>query len=479
MPTVEEVPGLNHKAVRAKSEAKPKDYQVRRATLLRSEISQENLLDWIRQKSVNVKPEPKQRLSLDMRRKQAQSEVAAAEFAVQRLARLNHCLLHPDCPFCQNWDLVMILALLFTATVTPYEVAFVDTKIDAVFYVNRFVDLLFLMDMAIQFFLMFKDRDGNLVKDQGRINTRYLKGWFMMDFLTILPYDSVKYMMPNSGDMMLLRLIRLARLVKLLRLLRASRIFNRWEIRLGMQHSTFLTIKLLVKIAALNHWMACCWGLLAFMQPESSSTWLTVWLEDLPTTPDWCKGGDHPGAHPLQNGAARDGCFNHTEVYVVSLHWAMMTVSTPLYTHVFQLPHLLISCAPLSAPPADHLHRLWGYSTNQLNRICGVRDFHARVWDSLGADHRWYLRHRGARRPGGDRVLSQERQHEQADARHEDGTAVETGGARADEPLQELDVRGAKEERAEDVDRGLGGRSGLRRAAVSKPEDGWLAIHAV
>jgi hypothetical protein len=309
MPTVEEVPGLNHKAVRAKSEAKPKDYQVRRATLLRSEISQENLLDWIRQKSVNVKPEPKQRLSLDMRRKQAQSEVAAAEFAVQRLARLNHCLLHPDCPFCQNWDLVMILALLFTATVTPYEVAFVDTKIDAVFYVNRFVDLLFLMDIAIQFFLMFKDRDGNLVKDQGRINTRYLKGWFMMDFLTILPYDSVKYMMPNSGDMMLLRLIRLARLVKLLRLLRASRIFNRWEIRLGMQHSTFLTIKLLVKIAALNHWMACCWGLLAFMQPESSSTWLTVWLEDLPTTPDWCKGGDHPGAHPLQNGAARDGCF--------------------------------------------------------------------------------------------------------------------------------------------------------------------------
>jgi hypothetical protein len=44
----------------------------------------------------------------------------------------------------------IIAALVFTATVTPYEVAFVETKIGAMFAINRLVDLLFFSDMVLQ-----------------------------------------------------------------------------------------------------------------------------------------------------------------------------------------------------------------------------------------------------------------------------------------------------------------------------------------
>jgi hypothetical protein len=138
----------------------------------------------------------------------------------------------------QNWDLVMIGALVFTATITPYEVAFIQGDFNALFAVNRFVDLLFLTDMVLQFFLMYKDGDSKLVRSKRRIARKYLRSWFTLDFLTILPYDSVKYMVEGGDDLIFLRLIRLARLLKLLRLLRASRIFMRWELRLGMQVSS-------------------------------------------------------------------------------------------------------------------------------------------------------------------------------------------------------------------------------------------------
>ena len=53
---------------------------------------------------------------------------------------------HPLMPY---WDVVMIVALVFTATVTPYEVAFFDEpnilkgEMDAMWVANRVVDLLF------------------------------------------------------------------------------------------------------------------------------------------------------------------------------------------------------------------------------------------------------------------------------------------------------------------------------------------------
>ncbi len=42
-------------------------------------------------------------------------------------------------------DAVVLLALVFTATVTPFEVAFLSTSLNALFFLNRVVDLVFLV----------------------------------------------------------------------------------------------------------------------------------------------------------------------------------------------------------------------------------------------------------------------------------------------------------------------------------------------
>ena len=66
-----------------------------------------------------------------------------------------------------RWDLVTLSALIFTAFVTPYEVALLPgSKIedpdtwDELFWVNMFVNLIFLKDMLMQFFLAYRIQGG-------------------------------------------------------------------------------------------------------------------------------------------------------------------------------------------------------------------------------------------------------------------------------------------------------------------------------
>ena len=63
------------------------------------------------------------------------------------------CVINPSSKWTRKWDLIMVLALGFTAIVTPVEVAFLDEGqyITTLWMVNRFVDLSFVIDMVISF----------------------------------------------------------------------------------------------------------------------------------------------------------------------------------------------------------------------------------------------------------------------------------------------------------------------------------------
>jgi len=130
----------------------------------------------------------------------------------------------------KQWDLVMMICLLFTAVLTPFEVAFLQTTLDLLFIINRVVDALFACDLVMQFFLAYMDSDGQWVVEHDRIASRYLVGWFWIDLVSILPFDTIGIVLGNDeiSRLAILRGIRLLRLFKLFRLVRASRIFSRW-----------------------------------------------------------------------------------------------------------------------------------------------------------------------------------------------------------------------------------------------------------
>ena len=57
---------------------------------------------------------------------------------------------------------------------TPFEVAFLESKINFLFFLNRMVDLGFIIDMVIAFHVAYFDNKTNeLKKHRGLIAIRY------------------------------------------------------------------------------------------------------------------------------------------------------------------------------------------------------------------------------------------------------------------------------------------------------------------
>ena len=73
-------------------------------------------------------------------------------------------LLDPRSRMMRRWDVLIAVALVYTATVTPYEVAFLDTRSSArmtadaatfpIYLINLLVDVTFFVDLLFNFNLM-------------------------------------------------------------------------------------------------------------------------------------------------------------------------------------------------------------------------------------------------------------------------------------------------------------------------------------
>jgi potassium voltage-gated channel Eag-related subfamily H protein 7 len=233
------------------------------------------------------------------------------------------------------WDGVIILLLIFTTYVTPYEVAFLSTRFNTLFVINRFVDLIFLLDLIRCFFTAYFDEMKQYwVGDAGAIAANYMKGWFTIDLVSILPFDSVGLIMNSDAisKFKAARIIRLMRLLKLLRLLRSARIINRWRDEYGITNAFSTLIRFCVVVVTTTHWMACALRLLpdlfdgVYQTPGciASEGNSTVASESCDIS--WLHSQTLAGQPLIDAGPSRQ--------YNVALYWATMTLTTIGYGDV-------------------------------------------------------------------------------------------------------------------------------------------------
>ncbi len=116
-----------------------------------------------------------------------------------------------------------------------------------------------------------------MVTDHRAIARRYIKSWFVIDVVSIFPFDFVGGGDPNASRFALFRVVRLLRLAKLLRVVRASRILSRWRNRVGISHSTLSLAKFFLIIILVSHWSACVFHLAGAIQEDSGNlNWIRV-----------------------------------------------------------------------------------------------------------------------------------------------------------------------------------------------------------
>ena len=92
----------------------------------------------------------------------------------------------------RSWVLVCVkVAFLQSETRAPQEVeAELPFVVDSWFIINRAVDMIFIIDIILQFFLPVPDAaTGELIRSHYLLARKYCLTWFWLDFFTVIPFD--------------------------------------------------------------------------------------------------------------------------------------------------------------------------------------------------------------------------------------------------------------------------------------------------
>jgi potassium voltage-gated channel Eag-related subfamily H protein 1 len=102
-----------------------------------------------------------------------------------------HIILH-YCAFKTTWDWVILILTFYTAIMVPYNVSFKTKQNNIAWLVlDSVVDVIFLVDIVLNFHTTFVGPGGEVISDPKLIRMNYLKTWFVIDLLSCLPYDII------------------------------------------------------------------------------------------------------------------------------------------------------------------------------------------------------------------------------------------------------------------------------------------------
>ena len=199
----------------------------------------------------------------------------------------NHAwqVVNPRHRYVQSWDLMTLHLLVFTALVTPYEISFMDglggVNVEMLFWVNQLINIIFLVDMWLVFVTPFEGEDGIWVTSKQELALRYFKGMFIIDLLSIMPFDLIEVIGDGGslGSLKVFRVLKLFRLLKMLRIFRGLKIVKKYEADYAIDYQALNISMLLVVLLVTAHWIACLTSLICLYDPDSPA--LEVFLPSM------------------------------------------------------------------------------------------------------------------------------------------------------------------------------------------------------
>lgn len=92
-----------------------------------------------------------------------------------------------------RWDILIALLLVISVVTTPIDLAFpsYSSDDDGYRYFLYAIDLLFLIDIVINFNSAFENDVLEIEDNRKSICLNYLKLWFFIDFFSIFPFELV------------------------------------------------------------------------------------------------------------------------------------------------------------------------------------------------------------------------------------------------------------------------------------------------
>uniref|UniRef100_H3CRL0 Cyclic nucleotide-binding domain-containing protein n=1 Tax=Tetraodon nigroviridis TaxID=99883 RepID=H3CRL0_TETNG len=207
----------------------------------------------------------------------------------ERLKSAGAWIIHPYSDFRFYWDLLMLMLMMGNLIILPVGITFFrDENTPSWIIFNVVSDTLFMVDLVLNFRTgIIKEDNTEILLDPRAIRQKYLKTWFLVDFVSSIPVDYI-FLMVDSLDSEVyrtaraLRIVRFTKILSLLRLLRLSRLIryiHQWE---EIFHMTYDLASAMVRIVnligmmlLLCHWDGCLQFLVPMLQDFPPDCWVS------------------------------------------------------------------------------------------------------------------------------------------------------------------------------------------------------------
>jgi len=101
-------------------------------------------------------------------------------------------LLYPEDIMKEKWDIFITIVLFVSLVITPMRITFGPTvELPSWKAVGQIIDFFFLLDIFVNFNCSFYDNDFIIVENRKIIGNEYLKSWFLIDLISIVPFEDL------------------------------------------------------------------------------------------------------------------------------------------------------------------------------------------------------------------------------------------------------------------------------------------------
>ena len=192
-------------------------------------------------------------------------------------------IINPHCQYKLIFDLVIVVMVLISSLTVPYRMGFAISSTRQWSIIDGITESFFSLDLVLAFLTAFEYKDSTLDTSFKHIASRYLRSWFLIDFLSAVPLYRITTGQSSIGIVVrLLKTLKLGRLFRLFKVFKFARVAKIFKLSnldfvpnefIAIENSFGQMFKLFAYLGFTTHIIACIFSWISI--DSRGPTWAT------------------------------------------------------------------------------------------------------------------------------------------------------------------------------------------------------------